>query len=336
MSLWHMTKIRTYVTRGKIIESIHLSNCIIKDYNFKTIFSTSNGNNFVYPRSAIKIFQAIPFIKSRSQKNFNLTEKQIAISCSSHCGEAEHLKVIKEWIKKININKNLLQCGIHNPLDKYSSDKLLLSGIKPNQLHNNCSGKHLGMISGCISNKINVNNYIEMNHPYQKLIRKTLEYFTETNILKKQKGVDGCSAPQYAFPLKNLSISMINLLKNFIEEKRYSVEIRILLNAIAKFPQLTGSNAIYPSQLMLVTKGKIFAKGGAEGVLMFANKEKKVGGIIKVQDGNERALPSVANKIFKELKILNNKELIKLSKWSNQKIFNHANTKVGEIYTTIK
>ena len=40
-------------------------------------------------------------------------------------------------------------------------------------------------------------------------------------------------------------------------------------------------------------------------------KKMRVGGVIKVCDGNERALPSVANLIFKKLKILNNNELKK-------------------------
>ena len=146
-----MTKIMTYVTRGKIIESVHESKCIIKDYNFKTILTTNNDNDLVYPRSAIKIFQAIPFIKSKAEKKYDLSPKQIAIACSSHCGESEHLKILEEWIKKIKINKNLLKCGIHNPLHFQSSDKLLLSGTRPNQLHNNCAGKHLGMISGCLA-----------------------------------------------------------------------------------------------------------------------------------------------------------------------------------------
>jgi L-asparaginase II len=270
-----MTKILTYVTRGKIVESVHESKCIIKDYNFKTIFSTNHAKDFIYPRSAIKIFQAIPFVYSKVHKKYNLTEKQIAISCSSHCGETEHLKVLESWIKKIQINKKLLQCGIHNPLNTKFSDKLLLSGVKPNQLHNNCSGKHLGMISGCLGYKMNLNNYITINHPYQKLIRKSLELFTECRINKIQKGIDGCNAPQYAFPLENLSIAMINLLKHFRENKKYSDEVNLLLKAIAKFPELTGSKTIYPSQLMSATNGAIFAKGGAEGVLLFAHKEKK-------------------------------------------------------------
>ena len=194
-----MNKIKTYVTRNKIIESIHESKCIVKDYNYKTIFSTSNEEDLVYPRSAIKIFQAIPFIKSKAYKKFKLSEKQIAISCASHYGEPEHLKVLNDWLIKIKISKKILKCGIHNPLNIKSSNKLLLKGSRPHQLHNNCAGKHLGMLSGCLMNKMNLKDYVNFNHPYQKLIRESLEFFTECKIKNIQVGVDGCSAPQYAF-----------------------------------------------------------------------------------------------------------------------------------------
>jgi L-asparaginase II len=331
-----MVEIKTFVTRGKIIESVHLSKCVIQDYNYRTIFSSNHDNDLIYPRSAIKIFQALPFVASNACEIYNLSTKQMAISCASHCGEPEHLAVLNNWLKKIKIKKNVLKCGIHNPLTKRSSDKLLLSGKKPDQLHNNCAGKHLAMISGCLSLNLDLKNYLEKNHAYQKLIRKYLEYFTNTKITRIQKAVDGCSAPQYAFPLKSISIAMINLLKHFKEEKKYSNEVRLLLRSISKYPHLTGSRSIYPSQLMSSTNGRMFCKTGAEGVLLFAHKEKKIGGVIKVMDGNERALPSVANQIFKKLNILNKIELSKLSKWGNEKIYNHARLEVGNIYTKIK
>ena len=135
--------------------------------------------------------------------------------------------------------------------------------------------------------------------------------------------------------MENLAIAMINIIKSYDEKNKYNKEVKILLKAIERYPQLTGSKNIYPCQLIKITRGKIFAKGGAEGVLLFAHKEKKIGGIIKVEDGNERALPSVANSIFKKLNLLNKKELRGLSKWTNEKIFNHARINTGKIYTKI-
>ena len=133
---------------------------------------------------------------------------------------------MNDWLKKIGISLNQLKCGIHNPLDEKSSNSLLLSGKAPTQLHNNCAGKHLGMISGCLANKMNINNYLDFDHPYQKLIQKSLEQFMESRIQKQYKAIDGCSAPQYAFPLENLALGMmkISIFAGNIIEGLYYVE----------------------------------------------------------------------------------------------------------------
>ncbi len=331
-----MTKLTTYITRGKITESIHEAKCLIKNYQNKTIFSTGHENDLIYPRSSIKILQAIPFILSKGDQKFNLSKSQIAISCASHYGETEHIRVLENWLKKIKLSKNVLRCGVHSPLNLKFSNKLLYNQKKPNQLHNNCAGKHLGMITGCIANNFNIKNYLNINHPYQILIRKILEDFTDCKIKKKQYGIDGCSAPQYSFPIKNLSMAMINLIKSYNNDNFYSEEIKLLINSIKKYPNLIGSEKKYDSQLIKITKGKIFAKWGAEGVLLFAHLEKKIGGVIKIKDGNSRALPSAANEIIKKLSLVNKKELKKLSNWSNEIISNHSGVEVGKIFTRIK
>ena len=122
-----MVSITTYIFRKKLIESKHEAICLVKDRLYKDILSTKNKDSLVYPRSAIKIFQALPFINSNAPTLFNLSYDSIAMACSSHAGEPQHLKILNEWLKKIGISKNQLQCGIHNPLDETSSNNLLLS-----------------------------------------------------------------------------------------------------------------------------------------------------------------------------------------------------------------
>ena len=43
---------------------------------------------------------------------------------------------------------------------------------------------------------------------------------------------------------------------------------------------------------------------GAEGVLLFADIKKNTGGLIKIIDGNERAIPPIAMKIFSEIEFI--------------------------------
>ena len=102
---------------------------------------------------------------------------------------------------------------------------------------------------------MDINNYLDFYHPYQKLIRNSLENITKYKITKKQVGIDGCSAPQYAFPLQNLSTSMVNLIKNYIGNEDFSTSIKLLLDSILKYPQLIGGSKKFDSELMRITKG---------------------------------------------------------------------------------
>ena len=129
-----MFSLSVNVYRGKLVESKHKIISLVKDIDGKILLSTNNKNELVYPRSSIKIFQAIPFINSNAHLKYKLTGKNTAMACSSHRGETQHLNVLNEWINKININIQDLKCGIHNPIDLQSSNNLLLGGKPSNQL----------------------------------------------------------------------------------------------------------------------------------------------------------------------------------------------------------
>jgi len=326
-----MTQLSSLVYRGELVESKHEAICLLKDISNREIFSTHNKDMLVYPRSAIKIFQALPFINSAAHIVFDLCEESIAISCSSHCGEPLHIKILKVWLRKINISLDQLKCGIHNPLDEKSSNDLLLSGTMPSQLYNNCAGKHLGMISGCLANKMSIDNYLEFDHPYQQSIQESLENFMESKIQSKCISTDGCSAPQYAFPFDSIATSMVNLIKEKEKSNKYSNAINIILSAINKFPLLIGGHNRFDSEIIKTTKGRIFCKGGAEGVLLFADFKKKIGGAIKILDGNSRAIPSITMRIFIKFGLLTKNETKKLSYWTTQKLTNHKKKYVGKI-----
>ena len=123
-----MSNVIVDIYRGTLVESSHRAIILVKDSFNNCLISTNNENSLIYPRSAIKIFQALPFIISKAHELYNLNEKNIAISCSSHIGEPMHLKVLLSWIEKLNIAEQQLKCGIHNPIDQQSSNNLFLSG----------------------------------------------------------------------------------------------------------------------------------------------------------------------------------------------------------------
>ncbi len=331
-----MSKLTTFISRGRVLESKHSIKCLIGSVGGKIIFSTNNEKDTIYPRSSIKIFQGIPFSTSNATRLFNLNNKQIALSCSSHCGENFHIKELKDWIAKVNLKISDLKCGVHNPIHQVSSDKLYLSGKRPSQIYNNCSGKHLAMLTSCIVNNFPIKNYLDFDHPHQVNIRKVFSKFIEDTISKKNYGIDGCSAPQYAFTFNQLAKALSNLLNSYNDNFEYSKNIQIMINAILSNPKFIGGSNNLDSNLIKISNKKIFCKGGAEGVFLFVHLKKKIFGILKVKDGNKRALDSAMYTLSKKFGILTREELNQFALWNTTNIYNHAKIKVGGIKTIIE
>ncbi len=330
-----MKPIITNFNRANIIESSHKIKVLIKNLDGKTLISSGNENDYIYPRSSIKIFQAIPFVASNAIKTFNLNSKIIALSCSSHRGEDFHIKEIKTWLKKIRIKIKDLQCGTHFPLNSKAKEKILKENGRVTQLHNNCAGKHLAMISTCLMKNYKTKNYLKLDHPHQKNIRKIFEKFSGKKIQKKNYGIDGCSAPQYSFKINDINTLLSNLLKSYKNEFENSFETKLLIDSILMHPNYIGGSDSLDSRIMKILNQRLFCKGGAEGVFLFIDLKKNISGVIKVTDGNERPIPYVIYSLFKKLKIMNNKELSKYKKLYKFEIQNHAKINVGSISTNI-
>ena len=330
-----MIEATTKFLRSNKIESYHRIKILVKNTNNKILLKSGDINDLIFPRSSIKIFQAIPFIQSNAPEIYKLNSKSLALACSSHRGETYHVKELVKWLNKVGISEKKLKCGVHNPLDPKALENLFRLNRKPNELHNNCCGKHLAMLSTCILNKYDLKNYLDFNHPHQIAIRKIFEKFSGKKILKKNYGIDGCSAPQYSIKIKDLSLMLINLIKSYYGKFEYSFEVKYLINSILNNPKYIGGTDSFDSRIMSISNKKVFCKGGAEGVFLFADLKGGIIGIIKVIDGNERAIPYTVYNIFKKFKIMNNSELKKIEKIYSFKLRNHANITVGSINSKI-
>ncbi len=327
---------RTILRRGNLTESIHDIKCYLGSINNEELYSTENNDDVIYPRSSIKIFQGIPFATSKAIDIFNLNKKQVALSCSSHCGENFHIKEIKNWLIKTKLKPSNLKCGIHNPLDKKTSEEIFKANLKPFQVHNNCSGKHLAMLSSCLANGYPIENYVNFDHPHQNNIRNIFSKFTESKIIKKNFGIDGCSAPQYAFKINELATALINLFNSYHGNFEYAENVKFVVNSILANPLFIGGSKNLDSNLIKISNKKIFCKGGAEGVFIFLHLKKGIFGILKVVDGNERVLPSALYTLCKKFKILSKEELKIFNSGNNFDLYNHAKVKIGDIKTIIE
>ena len=161
----------------------------------------------------------------------------------------------------------------------------------------------------------------------KKALEKFFQFLQKIIFQKKNYGIDGCSAPQYAFKIKDLTQGLCNLLKSYNGRFDYAENVKLFINSIILNPLFIGGSKNLDSNLMKISNKKIFCKGGAEGVFLFIHLKKGIFGVLKVIDGNERVLPSAVCALFEKLKIIGKEDLKRLKEWSNLELQNHAKIK---------
>ena len=326
-----MQPIKIRVTKGNFAESIHYAIACVSDSSGRIIQQWGNINKKIFPRSAIKPLQVISLIESGAYEYLKLAPVHLAIAAASHNGEPQHTKIVKKWMDKLGLSVKDLQCGIHPPLRKENADEILKKQRKLTPIYNNCSGKHLGMLSTTLYLEKSKKTYLAVNHPVQKMVIKIIEEMSNTKIKNVPKGIDGCGLPQYAIPLRCLSQAMAK----FADPKNLSVKrqeaISKIKESIQANPYLIAGKERFDTDCLLATNGQIISKVGAEGVLMTAVLNRDIGIAIKILDGNNRAVPAALHKIFEHLKILRKHEKKQLKKWFIKPIYNHAKKYTGKI-----
>ncbi|MFA6989950.1 MAG: asparaginase, partial [Candidatus Gastranaerophilaceae bacterium] len=229
------------IKRATFTERVHRGYICVVDIDGNVLFKLGNFDKGLFLlRSAQKPFQALPFIKSGALEKFNLELKHLAICCGSHSGTEEHTKAVSEILNKAEVDEKMLQCGIHQPLDEKTKYYLMKNNISPSPLHNNCSGKHAGMLAACKANNWDLETYLDINHPLQRQIAdftKDLSGFKEDLSF----AFDGCSAPVTGLPLVNMGIGYLNLF--------CTAEGQLLLKACLENPFFFGGENRFDTEI---------------------------------------------------------------------------------------
>ena len=193
------------VTRGALTESLHRGVIAVADADGRCLLALGHVEHPVFPRSAVKALQAIPLIESGAADAFGLGDEELAIACASHSGEAVHVKAVRSLLSKAGVDETLLACGAHWPLSEGAARDLLSAGRGPRPIHNNCSGKHAGMLATAIHLGLRPQGYERPDHPVQIEIARVISELCEVGLSADQMGIDGCSVPTFALPLEALA-----------------------------------------------------------------------------------------------------------------------------------
>lgn len=318
------------VYRANVLESFHRGVICVVNENNDVIFSKGNVEQVCYPRSAMKFIQVLPLIALGGIEKFGFTLEEIAVMCGSHNAEQEHINTVESILAKIGLNRNDLFCGPQYPSAKNEANALIKQDKKPEHIHNNCSGKHAGMLALCQLINVPITDYINPNHAIQQLILEYVAKIYEYPRAKMVTALDGCSAPIYSIPVINQAIGFKNLVSNNYDEKLANA-CKIMIEAVGKYPFMVAGSKRYCTDMMQITAPKIIGKTGAEGVFCMSLPEQKLGVCIKIDDGKMLPQYNVAQAFVEATGFFNQETLKLLHHYLQETLTNFNKFTVGEI-----
>ncbi|MDE2446335.1 MAG: asparaginase, partial [Alphaproteobacteria bacterium] len=271
------------VRRGPIVESRHRGSYVVRNLKGETHLSGGDITSPVYPRSAMKIFQCLPMVQAGAADRYGLNEEEIALCCSSHGGEPDHVRVARSILHKCGAAEDCYECGTHAPASTPAAYQLVRDGEKPGQVHNVCSGKHAGMIAFAKHLGVDPKGYTTPEHPVQKAIAATIAQWCEVDVAKAPMGIDGCSVPTWALPLTQTALGFAKL-----SNPEVAAAARII-KAVSHHPFMVAGTGRFDTRVMQAVP-RLFMKFGAEGVYCGTIAHAGLGFAMKCDDGAARAV----------------------------------------------
>lgn len=288
--------------RGGIVESFHRGAWAVVDATGRVHSSAGDIDRPVFPRSAIKVLQALPLVTSGAADALGLVDEELALACASHGGEPAHVRVAASMLAKAGLDAGALECGAHWPYHDGALKALARDGAAPTALHNNCSGKHAGFVCLGCHRGIQLAGYVQPGHPVMREVTAALQATTGFDLATTARGIDGCSIPTYAIPLRHLASAFAKIATGHglaTDEARAAGRLRA---AVAAAPFMVGGSGRLDTRLMQHFGTRVFCKVGAEGMYCAALPELGLGLAIKMDDGNNaRAVEVVLAALLKRL-----------------------------------
>jgi L-asparaginase II len=285
-------------------------------------------------RSAAKPFQCLPLLLDGAAERFALEPADLALICASHGGTPAHARRAADLLAKGGFGVEDLLCGAHWPMDTDAAEAMRRAGEEPTALHNNCSGKHAGMLLACRLLDLPTADYVAPDHPWQRRILGHVEDFFGVSEEEMGFAVDGCSVPTYRVPLAATARAYAALADpqaaGLPEEATLAVSR--IVRAMTGVPEMVAGPGRFTTRLMEVTGGRVLAKEGAEALYGLAVRGPVALGIaVKIADGGERCRDGVVLDVLRQLGSLSGAEFEELAAFHRRPVYNHRGLEVGEV-----
>ncbi len=312
------------VTRGNIVESRHRGAFIVCDASGNAKLSAGDTEKPIFPRSAIKAFQCMPLLESGAADRFHLNDEEIALCCSSHDGEPDHVRVARSILKKCGTPESDLECGAHAPSARKAFVELIRAGTEPSSVHNNCSGKHSGMLALAEHLGAPHKGYTAIGHAVQKSVASTIERLCGVDLGNAAVGIDGCSVPNWAIPLRQLAVGFARMAQADCASGQR------IIAAVRAHPFLIAGTNHFDTKVMQEIP-RLFIKVGAEGVHCGCIPHVGLGFALKIDDGASRGSQVAIASALAKLDCWKEAEREALQRHAAETLSNWRKIEVGEV-----
>lgn len=289
------------VIRGSLVESRHTGAVAVADAQGRLVLALGDVERPIYPRSAVKAMQALPLIESGAADAFALGEDELAVACASHSGEKIHVEAVRSLLAKAGLDESYLACGAHWPISEDATRTLISSHERPRAIHNNCSGKHAGMLAAARHLGLDPRGYERARHPVQVMIARVISETCGVDLDRCRIAIDGCSVPTFALPLGALARGFARLGTGEGLPPERASAARRLFHACFSEPAHVAGDGRFDTIVLRALGPACFTKGGAEGVHCAALPRLGLGVALKIDDGAKRGTELVMSEVIAAL-----------------------------------
>jgi len=285
-----MNPVLVEVIRGDRVESWHSGTAVVVDGDGATLLQIGDIDRSIYLRSTAKPLQALPLVASGAADRWSLTDAEIALACGSHAGEPLHVATAATMLQKAGRDASCLECGVHWPLGEEAARALAANGGTPSTLHNNCSGKHAGFVCLSCFRGVDPSGYVQPSHPAMLEVTAALAETTGVSLDDCRRGIDGCSIPTFAIPLRALATGFARLGTGHCLSPSLSNAAMRIRSAVAANPLMAAGTGQFDTRIAALFGESVLCKCGAEGTAAAAIPSLGLGIAVKIDDGAGRAV----------------------------------------------
>ena len=327
-----MSEIILNYTRAGHVENIHRADIVAVNSQGKILHEVGNGHLPMFWRSAAKPFQALAFVKNGGMEKYGITSQELALLVSSHSGEPFHVEILEQILGKLELSVDDLSCGAARPMSGKANVALIKAGMKPQAVHNACSGKHSQILALCRMSGLPIEGYIKPDHPAEKIIFQHVAMAAAMAEKDLEIGIDGCGVPVFYLPLNHMAQAYARLSTpaagNWGDYQQAATVIR---DAMVAHPEVLAGTGRIDTAVANITKGRIIAKIGADAVYCLAVKDEDMGIAFKVEDGDYGAVTPAVICVLNHLGLLTKEEFQQLQEKYPPILKNHRGDIIGTI-----